>query len=93
MRLLVVAVLSSLDADGRPVFASRCLYQPIQVSDAPMVGDRPVLDAHRIDGDETHAPAGCVSREMGLGLTRIGGHPERFRERCHHAENPSSVFT
>ena len=29
---------------------------------------------------------------LGLGLTRIGGHPECFRERCHHARNPSSVF-
>ena len=28
-----------------------------------------------------------------VGLTRIGGHPERFRERCHDAENPSSVFS
>ena len=27
-----------------------------------------------------------------VGLTRICGHPERFRERCHHAEDPCSVF-
>ena len=27
-----------------------------------------------------------------LGLTRICGHPERFRERCHYAEDPCSVF-
>ena len=30
---------------------------------------------------------------VALGLTRLCGHPERFRERCHYAENPSSIFT
>jgi hypothetical protein len=35
----------------------------------------------------TFTPAECVK------LPRFGGHPARFRERCRHAENPSTLLT
>ena len=32
-------------------------------------------------------------KKLKLKLPRFDGHPTQFRERCCHAENPSTVFT
>ena len=64
---------------------------PVHAEAAAKVMDLPPY--HRDPFDRLLIAQAMAGPMRLLGLTRIGGHPERFRERCYHGENPCSVFT
>ena len=81
-----VALMIDREQAGREASPSGGVLDS-QTVKAPFAEQRGYDGGKKIIGRKRH-----VAVDTDVGLTRIGGHPERFRERCHHAENPCSVF-